>query len=135
MTNTAFRRTTSALHCSCIRRTGTRGPRLSVGRVDVEGRVQPHEGGGLDGVGDRNLHPGGDSDIVPRPLGLIGGFRSPASALGLYYCSVTGVARRIHEAESRGDRVSWMSRRTKEVLAHRGGVCCDRRSRAVGMLE
>jgi hypothetical protein len=39
---------------------------------------------------------------------LIGGFRSPASALGLYYCSVTGATRRIHEAESRGDRVSWM---------------------------
>ena len=63
------------------------------------------------------------------------GFGSPARAHALSYCSVTGAARRVHEAESRGNRVSWMARRTKEVLAPRGGVCCDGRSRAVGMLE
>ena len=74
-------------------------------------------------------HAGGAPGVVRRPLGLIRGFRSPASALGLYYCSVTGVARRIHEAESRGNRVSWMSRPSEETLAHRSGVCCDRRTR------
>jgi hypothetical protein len=34
------------------------------------------------------------------------GFVSPAMAQKLDYCSVTGVARRIHEAESRDNRVS-----------------------------
>ena len=134
--------TTSTRRASRIRTRRMRSGRPSssvstcLGRAGrPEGRVQPHKGGGLDAVGDRNLHPGDGSDVLSRPLGLIGGFRSPASALGLYYCSVTGVARRTHEAESRGHRVSWMSRRTKEVLAHRSGVCCDRRYRAVGMLE
>jgi len=37
---------------------------------------------------DHELHPGGNLDELPSALGLIGGFRSPASALGLYYCSV-----------------------------------------------
>src|SRR2546427_7717677 len=37
--------------------------------------------------------------ILGLILGSTAGFRSSASALGLYYCSVTGAARRIHEAE------------------------------------
>src|SRR6478672_5370801 len=88
---------------------------------------------GLDTHRGNEPHPGGGPHLLSQRPGLNGRFRSPASALSLYYCSVTGAARRTHEAESRGNRVSWMSRPSDETLAHRSGVCCDGRTGSIGL--
>src|SRR6185295_14243234 len=156
MTKTAFRGTTGALAALLevhrllgqVRAFPTKSARRSSGPSSnsvstVPGRmVRRGRAGytlmtesGLDTHRGNEPHPRGGPCLLSQRVGLIGRFRSPASALSLYYCSVTGAARRTHEAESRGNRVSWMSRRTNEVLAHRSSVCCDRRTRAVGMLE